>query len=241
LRSHALLKPAAILGVILILLTACGGDNESASLDPNLTVNEILLSASDRLAETDAMHFQMDVEGDTEIDSAGTMRLLSARGDMARPNKVNVQFQIEVLGSQTLSIRMITIGGDSWTTDIVTGKWVTAPEEFGYNPAVLYDNQNGLGPVMGKITDPEIVGTEDVDGRQAYHIHGTVPEDIMTPLTSGTMQGDTISLDVWIDGDNWDLLRVVLKEPEGPDVENPATWTMNLSDHNKKIDIEPPV
>jgi hypothetical protein len=238
-RSPVFVKSIAILSALLILLTACGGDNTSNSLDEDMAVDEILRNASERLAETDAMHFRMDVEGETRIDAAGALRLLNAEGDMARPNKVNVQFQVKALG-QTASIRMITIGEESWTTDLITGKWVTAPEEFGYNPAILYDNQDGLGPVMGKIANPEMVGIEEIDGKQVYHVHGTASKEVMTPLTSGTMQGDEIGLDLWIDGENWDLLRVVVKEPAGPGVDDPATWTMILTDHNKQIDIEAP-
>jgi hypothetical protein len=135
---------------------------------------------------------------------------------------------------------MITIGEESWTTDLITGKWVTAPSEFGYDPAVLYDNQNGLGPVMGKIDNPELIGIEETDGKQAYHVHGTASNAVMYPITSGTMQGDGIGLDLWIDGKTWDLIRVVVAEPESADVDDPATWTMKLSDHNKQIDIEAP-
>jgi hypothetical protein len=238
-RSSAFVRSIAILSALLLLLTACGGDT-SNSLDEDIAVDELLRNASERLAETDAMRFRMDVEGETRIDPAGTIRLLNAEGSMARPNKVDVQFQVKALG-QTASIRMITIGEESWTTDLITGRWVTAPSEFGYNPAVLYNNQNGLGPVMGKIDNPELVDIEEVDGTRAYHVHGTASEGVMNPLTSGTMEGDRIGLDLWIDGETWDLVRVVVKEPASPDVDNPATWTMILSDHNKQIDIESPV
>ena len=239
-RATTIIKTISLLSALLILLSACGNSSSSEGLNKDVPVNEILQHASERLAETNTMRFRMDVEGSTLIDAAGTLRLLNAEGAMARPNKVDVQFQVRVLGAQTLSIRMITIGEHSWTTDIITGRWVTAPKEFGYNPAVLYDNQNGLGPVMGKISNPELVAVEDINGRQTYHVHGTATKDVMDPLTSGTMEGDTIGLDLWIDGQTWDLLQVVVKEPQAPGVDNPATWTMKLSDQNKQIDIEAP-
>lgn len=239
-RSTPFVRTIALLGALLLLLTACGNSSSSTGIDKDIPVDEILQHASEQLAETNTMRFRMDVEGNTLIDAAGTLRLLNAEGAMARPNKVDVQFQVRVLGAQTLSIRMITIGEHSWTTDIITGRWVTAPKEFGYNPAILYDNQNGLGPVMGKIDKPELVGVEDVNGRQTYHVHGTATEDVMDPLTSGTMEGDTIGLDLWIDGETWDLVQVVVEEQPAPGIDNPATWTMKLSDHNKQIDIEAP-
>lgn len=223
----------------LVILSACGSGG-SASLDEDISAEEVLSNASTRMAETQSMKFRMDVAGETMIDPAGTLQLLNAEGDMVRPDRVDVEFQVEVLGAQTISIRMISVGGKSWTTDIVTGRWVTAPREFGYNPAILYDNQNGLGPVMGKVRSPALVGVEEVNGRQTYHVRGTSPGEVMEQITSGTMQGDEIGLDLWIDGETWDLTRVIVHEPESPGVDNPATWTMELSRHNEQVDIEPP-
>lgn len=238
-RSPAFVKLIAILSALLMLLTACGGDSPSGSLDDDMSVNDILQNASKRLADTDTMHFRLDVEGETRIDAAGTIRLLNAEGTMARPNKVDTRFQVKVLG-QTATIRMITIGEDAWTTDLITGKWVTAPSEFGYNPAILYDNQDGLGPVMGKIDDAQLIGIEDIDGTQTYHVHGTASDDVIAPLTSGTMKGDKIDLDLWVDGETWDLVRVIVAEPAGPKKDDPATWTMNLTNHDEQTDIEAP-
>ncbi|HWV25409.1 MAG TPA: LppX_LprAFG lipoprotein [Thermomicrobiales bacterium] len=240
-RNRSVVKLMTVLIVLMTIVTACGGGNDTGKLNDDADVAEVLKNASERLAATDSMRFDMTVKGTTLIDSRGTMHLLSAKGVMARPDKVDVEFQIRVLGAQTISIRMITIGDQSWTTDIVTGKWIDAPEEFGYNPAVLYDNQNGLGPVMGKINDARIAETGSIDGRDAYHVTGTASQGVMRPLTSGTMKGDPIVLDLWIDGETWDLLRVVVTEPENSGSDDPATWTMNLSDFNQKVDIEPPV
>jgi hypothetical protein len=238
LRSNTPKFAAAFLA-LLLLVTACGSE-EPASLEEDISAEQVLETASAQLAQTESMHFRMDVEGETLIDSAGTFRLLNAEGDMARPDRVRVEFQVEVLGSKTVSIRMISIGTESWTTDLVTGEWVSAPSEFGYDPAILYDNQNGLGPVMGKVDNAEIVAFEEIDGHQTYHVRGTSPGEVMKPITSGTMQGENIGLDLWIDGETWNLIQVVVSEPDAPEVDDPATWTMTLSNHGKQVDIEPP-
>jgi outer membrane lipoprotein-sorting protein len=238
LRSTAITS-IAILGALLLVLTACGSD-ESAALQEDITAQEVLENASARMAETESMHFRMDVEGKTLIDPAGMLRLLNAEGDLARPDRVEVEFQVEVLGSKTITIRMVSIGAEAWTTDLVTGNWVTAPSEFGYDPSILYDNQNGLGPVMGKVNNAELIGVDEIDGRKTYHVRGTSPGEVMKLVTGGTMQGEQIGLDLWIDGETWDLIRVVVSEPEGPRIEDPATWTMKLSNHNEQVDIEPP-
>lgn len=201
----------------------------------------ILSSASLRLGDVSTLHFVLDIEGETYIDTAGSIRLLGAEGDLARPDRVSVLFRINVLGTADVSIRMITVGEDSWTTDLISGNWGDAPPEFGYNPSVLYDNQDGLGPVMGKIENPQVIGSEKIDERDAYVIIGTVSSSTIQTLTGGTMTGDNIAITLWIDTETNDLLQVRMEEPETAAKEEPATWIMRLSKFDEEVTIEPPI
>ncbi len=151
-----------------------------------------------------------------------------------------VEFQVRLLGATTVSIRMITVGSESWTTDLITGNWGDAPPEFGYDPSILYDNQDGLGPVMGKLEGAAIARTEEIDGRNAYHVTGTASAAVIGPLTAGTMTGDNVAVELWIDVETADLLRVRVIEPESDAKENPATWDMYLSQFDEAVTIEPP-
>ncbi|CAN5818612.1 N/A [soil metagenome] len=211
---------------------------EASSLDIN--AESVLRAASSRLAEVESLHFTLEVEGDTFIDESGAIRLVSAEGDLSRPDKVAVEFQVSLFGAGTVSIRMITVGAESWTTDLITGNWGEAPPEFGYDPAKLYDNQDGLGPVMGKLDDPQITGAEEIDGRDCHRIVGTVKNEVISILTAGTMGGADVGIELWIDAETSDLRRARVIEPETDDKENPATWELNLSDFDEEVTIEPP-
>jgi len=153
---------------------------------------------------------------------------------------VFVEFRVNVLNTADVTIRMITIGDQSWTTDLLTGNWGDAPPEFGYNPSVLYDNQDGLGPVMGKLDSAELVGTEEIDGREAWRITGTTTSAVIDPLTAGTMTGEAIGIELWIDTETYDLLQVRVIEPASVEKENPATWVLRLSEFDEEVTIEPP-
>ena len=52
---------------------------------------------------------------------------------------------------RAISLQLITIGEQSWTTNVLTGKWEEAPLEFAYRPDVLFSTQDGIGPVMGRV------------------------------------------------------------------------------------------
>ncbi len=218
-----------------------GGGKRATQAQPEPDALAVLTAASERLAAVDTLHFTLNIEGETFIDETEAIQLESAEGDLARPDKVNVEFQVRLLGATTVSIRMITIGLDSWTTDLITGNWGDAPPEFGYNPSILYDNQDGLGPVMGKLDGAEIAGVQEIEDREAYHVKGTATAEIIAPLTAGTMTGDAVAIELWVDVETSDLLRVKVVEPESEAKENPATWEMNLSAFNEPVDIESPV
>ena len=212
----------------------------AAGLTADPEVEDILSAAAKHLEDSETMAFTMELEGTTYVDEANTIQLLGAEGIMQRPDKVDVTFTALVLGRQQISIRMITIGEEAWITDIVTGKWVTSPPEFGYNPAILYDDKDGLGPVMSRMDDPQLQGSEDIDDRDAWHITATVDGEVTSALTSGTMRGTTQDLDLWIDKDTNDILRIRIAEPDDEDLEDPAVWTLTLFDHNKDVKIDRP-
>lgn len=203
-------------------------------------VEDVLTAAATQLNETDTMSFKMELEGTTYVDEAKTIQLIGAEGVMQRPDRVDVTFTAVFLGGPQISIRMITIGEEAWITDLVTGKWVPSPPEFGYNPAVLYDDKDGLGPVMSRMDEPKLEGDAKIDGRDAWHISAGVDGDVTTAMTSGTMRGSKQRLELWIDKDTNDLLQIRISEPTDEDLKDPATWTLILSDHNKEVTIEQP-
>ncbi|MGI9255296.1 MAG: LppX_LprAFG lipoprotein [Thermomicrobiales bacterium] len=229
-------------GFATLLLAGCGGAPSEPVTPPTSlatpTPAEILTAASKRLAETQTVGFALDIEGDTFIDSAGTIRLLSATGDLKRPDSVRTEIRAEVL-KRAITLQLITIGDQTWLTNIVDGSWGPAPVEFAYRPDVLFDTQNGLGPVMGRVTDVQRQPDEKIDGVEAYHLLATVPQEVIGPLTYNTIQGSPVSVDLWVDRATGDMLRARLSEPPMSG-KTPAVWTFDLMRHGQEVEIEPP-
>ena len=224
----------------LISIAGCGSEAEPTPTPQSETPQEILEAASARLAATESVHFTLDVAGDTFIDSGKTIRLMGAEGDLVRPDRVQTTFQAEVLG-RAVSLQLITVGEQSWTTNILTGAWGPAPLEFSYQPDILFSTQDGIGPVMGRVEDVTRQEDEQIDGRDAYHLSAEVDESIVGPLTYYTIKGSPVTADLWIDRETNDLLRAQLAEPPREDGSEPAIWTLDLSHHGQPVEIEPPI
>lgn len=231
----------ASLTLVALLCSSAGTARADATATPGADDPLSLLSkASARLAETPTVGFKLDVEGTTFIDAQNSIQLLEAQGQLQRPDRVKASFKVKVL-APTLTINLITIADESWTTDLITGRWGPAPDEFRYDPRILFDNQNGIGPVMGKVLAPKQEKDEKVGDRDTYHVTGTVDQQVIGPLTAETIKGSPVAVELWIDHSTGDLLRVRLAEPPSDEKDDPAIWTLDLYDQGAKVEIKSPV
>lgn len=242
-RRHLLdwLFPLAVVALVLFL-AACGPTDQApttATPSPTPTAQDILATASKRLAETGSVHFTLDIQGETFIDTGKTIRLLGAEGDLRRPDRVRTTFQAQVL-DRAITLQLISVGDKSWTTNILTGAWEPAPLEFAYRPDILFSTQDGIGPVMGRVKDVTRLEDEGIDGKSAYHLRASVDESVVGPLTYYTISGSPVTVDLWIDRETGNLLRARMSEPPGTERPNPAVWTLDLSNHGEEITIDPP-
>ena len=203
-------------------------------------VRTILETSSQRLAETNSLHFSLDVEGTTYIDDSHTIQLSSAEGSVVRPDMVEASFKAEIAGLAISTIELITVGDQSWTTNIITGDWEPAPTEFGYDATVLFSDTEGLGFIMLNAVDPVLLPDDELNDHDVYHVQTTGDAALIGPVTSDTMVGYPVGIDVWIDKVTYDVVKVVLVEAPTPEKDDPATWTLELSQQNEEFTIEPP-
>ncbi len=202
---------------------------------------DVLVAASARLAGIQTLRFSLGIEGQTYVDSAGTIELLSATGSLVRPNSVDTEFKVKVLRGLTFSVRMIVLGAERWTTDLVTGDWGPAPVEFDYDPGVIFDTADGIGPILSSVTGATLGPDETIADRPCRRVDARVERAIIERLTGGTMRGTPVSVQLWVDRESTDLRRVVLREPPTTDGREPAAWTLDFSDYGQPITIDRPV
>jgi lipoprotein LprG len=242
--------PRRILSMILLFLliftmAACmgdddNGDDDDAAASPagDVTPEQVLQDARDAWDATETAHFSLEVDGDAYLDEDETIKLVSAEGDIKRPGSVKAAAKVDAQIS-VVDINLVAVDGEIFITNLLSGNWEKAPEDFSYDPSMLFSDTDGIGPIMTDLENPALDGTEDVNGQSARRVTGTVAADRVAEITAGTIAGDDIDVTLWIGVEDAKLLRVELTEPEGVR-ESPATWTLNLTDHGEDVEIEAP-
>ncbi|MDQ3549631.1 MAG: LppX_LprAFG lipoprotein [Chloroflexota bacterium] len=244
--------PQRFLSLILLFLlvfttAACMGDDDTddvvddapeSSPVAELTAEDVLEAGRDTWAVTESAHFTLAVDGDAFLDEDETIKLLSADGDIKRPGSVAATANVDA-SITTVDISLVAVDGEIFITNLLSGNWERAPDDFSYDPSVLFSDTDGIGPIMTDLQSPELDGTEEINGKQARKVTGTVGADRVGAITADTIAGEEIEVTLWIGEEDAKLLQVVLTEPEGIR-ESPATWTLQMTEHGKEIEIEAP-
>jgi hypothetical protein len=243
-RVHRFL-PVAILLVIAIAFTGCGSKKKDktptvsgAEASP-VTAQSVLSDASTRWSQTQSAHFNLTIDGKAYLDSDQTLALRNAEGDLARPDSVQARAKVAA-SLATLDIQLVAIGQQMYITNFINGKCEAAPADFGYNPAVLFSDTDGIGAVLTKLQSPKLEDDDKVDGKSAHVVSGTVNAASIEKMTAGAITADNIAVKVWIATDTADILQVVITPPATAD-NQAGTWTLLVTDHNKPVKIEAPL
>lgn len=222
---------------LLVALAGCGG--HAASPAAALSTPAILDRTAQRLDAVKSVHFNVTIDGTAYVDTAHTIQLRSATGDIVVPDQMQAKITIAA-GAANVDVSLVTLGNDRYQTDLITGRWEPAQPGFDYSPAILFDKQQGLAAVVRKLHDPQRLGDETVNGQATYHLKGTVDRATIQPLTSGAIEGDPVAADLWVAQDSFNLVKLVLTEPPTPDKSRPTTWTLLLDKYDQPVTIKKP-
>ena len=229
-----------LLFVGIMALIACGssksGNNSSSATA--VTAQSLLSNASTRFGQVNSLHFVLQIQGNVALDQANTLKLHGAEGDLSRPDSAQAKADVTFLGA-TISLKFVSIGKDQYITNPITGAWETAPANLGYDPAVLFDGNQGIAHVLGVLLNPTIVGSETINGEDAYHVTATVTKADAQSIAAGALTSATPAIDLWITKKSYDIAKLTLNDA-GATGANTTTWTLLISKQNEPVTIQRP-
>jgi hypothetical protein len=241
-------RSLAVMMAVLALAAGCsssGDDVEAAER----SAEEILTASSAAMAEVETVSFTIEQTGaDLYIDEAGILAFQGADGRFARPASADALVTVAASGFTT-ETGVVAIGGEVWFTNPLTGIWSEAPEGLNFDPASVFDPDDGLPAMLSEVAPTaelveEAEGTEGSDSTGSevpgpegtLHLVASVGADRVSVLTAGLTTEQT-DVELWIDPET-DLIveiRFDLATEDGI-----SNWRMTVSDYGAEVVIEPP-
>jgi hypothetical protein len=213
-------------------------DDDAADAEALDDADEILDRAAERFAELESAQFELDGTGYIEVDGIGEISLSSAEGKVERPDRAEIDIAVDSAIAD-IPVTVVTYNGGVYIKDPVAGSTHSAPDDFQFNPAIMFDSDEGIPALIRSVDAAELIDdSDDVDGRSAYQIYGVIDGDMINRATAGTFPatGD-VDFNVWIDRETYDVLKIVAEDPTD---ESDSVWEMWIFDHNEPVDIDDP-
>jgi hypothetical protein len=249
-RTGARLWGLVVLCLWLAGLLAACGDSPTATptaVPPTptpsptpkpLTPSDIAKMSADKLNAINSLHFIVDIKsGQVEVTQGVTFK--KAEGDFTKPDKFRARLKVSVAIAQ---VDAETVGMDGQQYLLLTNlskSWVTLPSNVGFKPDVLFDPQKGVGAVVTKVKNLQLVGTEQLDGTEVYHLKGIVAGADIAPITAHTLGKNDVNFDVWTGKTDFIVRRVTFKEISTDP--NASDWQIDFSKFDEPVTINRPV
>ncbi len=220
--------------LVTLLLTAC------APALPDLPPNDIVTRAGKAMLQVPTFHFKIEISGaPVYLNRATALQLRSAEGDFSRPDRMGVHLKV-IAAVAAAELDMIAIGNEQYITNILTQQWEVLPPEFGFNPAVMFDQKVGLEQVLsGGIDAAKLVGVESIDNVNVYHVTGQLDGARVQGMSGGLISTGRVETEVWVDGSTF-LPRKAIVIDSSTDPQKPTTWTLTFGSFGKSVNIVAP-
>ncbi|TVR72445.1 MAG: LppX_LprAFG lipoprotein [Sphaerobacteraceae bacterium] len=217
---------------------AVATDDDATETEALDDADEILDRAADRFAELETAQFELDGTGYLELDEIGEISLSDAEGQIERPDRAEIDIKIDSAIAD-VPVTIVSYDGEVYIKDPVAGSTHSAPDDFQFNPAIMFDQDEGIPALIRSVDNAELIDeSDDVEGRAAYQIYGVIDGDMVQQATAGTFPGTgDIDFNVWIDRETYDVLKIVADDPTE---ESDSTWEMWIYDHDEPVEIDDP-
>ena len=234
-RIRVLLLAASIIIMTTLLptITACGQEEPSL---PSLSAVDIITNTIDKLDSATSFHFKLEHDGGGTPIAMG-LELLEATGDITKPDKLKAGVSATLSGI-LVKVDVITIGSTTYMTNPLTKKWEILPGDF--SAIAIFDPNTGIMSILSGIVDPT-VEEGDNDYKVSYHVKGKIPVESLRPITLSSIEGTTVVVDIWVDPEDFSIGKIKLEGRITETEKSGIIRTLELSDYNKKVDIESPM
>ncbi|MFC2028392.1 LppX_LprAFG lipoprotein [Chloroflexota bacterium] len=238
-KMHNITKLCLFIMLILVL-TGCGKSEFN-----DLTAAEIISSSTERMTSLKGFEFIIERSGESVfLDDSGIISFKRAEGQFNAPDEVFAMVRVIGPGLVT-EVQIISIAGQQWETNFLTGDWQEANPLYSFNPSILFDANQGIQSILAnELESPILQGLgelAELPGKELYLIEATTDGARAHDMSLGMIDKETIQVKLWIDPDTFDLHRIKMIDPINPGQAEDTIWQIDFWNFDTNFKIEQPI
>jgi LppX_LprAFG lipoprotein len=260
-------RPALVFSGIFLALAVvgCGSSSATPTAPPLTDPNEIITRSATGLTAVQTVHFDVTVSGSVNMSAlGGSGSALGLSGSLKLDGTtvsgdVDIQkraFHVTASMPRLLGLTadIIQVDGFQYTKISLVGtKYTKSPASTlpipTAAPSATLDISSAVTSLKSSLTTAGVtatlVGRDQVDGRNAYHVSVFVPKDLinqqigaLTGAAAGGISIDTVTLDYWVFVDSLNPAKLEFKATSA--TLGNLTVTATLTKYNQPVTIKAP-
>ncbi len=235
--------PVHILLTLLFLLIAATACQPSL---PEISAEELVQRTAERMRGSEGFQFTIERDGAPAfLDPGETISFRRARGAYVAPDRALAT--VRVIGPGIITdVDVISVAEIQWQTNVVTGAWEELPPNWGFNPAVLFDDDIGIQAVLladlaqVALAEPENLAESEGPDELLYSVTAVASGENIYQMSGFLIGPEQVDIQLWIRPETFELVRIVVREPEPAHEEQESIWQVDIFNYEELIDIQPP-
>lgn len=228
-----------LLIVVSILASGCGGAS-----GPEVTPAMLLADGVAHMAGLAGFEFQITQVGPAVfLDVDQTVQFSDAVGHYVSPDQALTKVKISAMG-MLVEITVISLQDIQWASNPLSGQFQELPDDYLFKPTQYLDPVVGFFPSLGDgLADLVLVGEEeleDLPGLLLTHLSGTVPGEVISEVSKGLINVESMQGDLWMDTTTNEVHRVVLTDQAPEAGADASVWTFDFWSFGETVEISAP-
>lgn len=204
---------------------------------PAPSTQQLLSAFKQQYRSVKSLHVTMQTQNTGPADPKQT-QVLNVDGDVVMPDKIKAQATV-VLSGQNVQVGLISVNGNQYVTDPVTGQWRIMNGVL--DPSTLTNPDTGIVSILNKVQNLSQPAASNANGTPCWSVNGTLDAQNVAFLTGGgAPAGSQLQVNACF-GQNDSLPYHISIVGEAAHGDTPQTSrTFDLSNYNEQITISPP-